>query len=68
MNTFGLMKAVSDTIFDMIFTTYIMISPSQYQRLVMISRDYHVKYCVRNSLDRDIIFKIRSVAFPMLLY
>ncbi len=26
--------------------------PAKYQRLVMISGDYHVKYCVRNSLDK----------------
>ncbi len=25
--------------------------PAKYQRLVMISGDYHVQYCVRNSLD-----------------
>ena len=26
--------------------------PAKYQRLVMISGDYHVEYCVRNSLDK----------------
>ncbi len=44
VNTFGVIKAVSDTIFDMIVTTY-------HDKPSISSGVDHVEYCVRNSLD-----------------
>lgn len=45
-----------------IVITDLIKDPTKYQRLVIISADYLVKYCVRNSHD-----KTRCIYWPYLL-
>ncbi len=32
--------------------------PTKYQRLVLLSSDYHVKYCIRNCIDKTKCIKV----------